>query len=64
VHFIRESKVVFTYSAKSSFRREIVLFDKGTVPTISVDFQSNSFNYVIYARLDKVFERWYGLRQL
>ena len=40
MHFIRESKVAFTSSAKSPIRREIVLFDKGTVPASSVAFPS------------------------
>ena len=41
MHFIRESEVAFTSSAKSSIPREIVLFDKGTVPTSSVAFPSS-----------------------
>ena len=41
MHFIRESKVAFTSSAKSAIRREIVLFDKGTVPNGSVAFPSS-----------------------
>ena len=41
MHFIRESKVAFTSSAKSPILREILLFDKGTVPTSSVAFPSS-----------------------
>ena len=41
MHFIRESKVSFTSSAKTPNHREIVLFDKGTVPTSSEAFPSS-----------------------